>query len=162
MCLRWLVTGLSPRRPGFDHRPVYVGFVVDNVALGRGFLRVLLFSGKAQSVERVATGWTVRGSNPDGSDIFGTRPDRLWAPPSLLCNGYRVFPGGKATGTWRDPPPPSSAEVKERVEVYLYSPSGPSCPVLGWTLPFYLHSGFRLRPKKGTALHICPSISDAL
>jgi hypothetical protein len=33
-------------------------------------------------------------------------------------------------------PPPSSAEVKERVELYLYSPSGPSWPVLGRTLPF--------------------------
>jgi hypothetical protein len=26
------------------------------------------------------------------------------------------------------------AEVKERVQLYLYSPSGPSWPVLGWTL----------------------------
>jgi hypothetical protein len=34
-----------------------------------------------------------------------------------------------------DHPPPSNAEVKERVELYLYSPSGPSWPVLGWTLP---------------------------
>jgi hypothetical protein len=31
--------------------------------------------------------------------------------------------------------PPSRAEVKERVELYLYSPSGPSWPVLGWNLP---------------------------
>ena len=29
---------------------------------------------------------------------------------------------------------PSSAEVKERVELYLYSPSGPSWPILGGTL----------------------------
>jgi hypothetical protein len=28
-------------------------------------------------------------------------------------------------------PPLSSAEVKERVDLYLYSPSGPSWPVLG-------------------------------
>jgi hypothetical protein len=32
-------------------------------------------------------------------------------------------------------PPQSSAEVKEKVELYLYFPSGPSWPVLGWTLP---------------------------
>jgi hypothetical protein len=32
----------------------------------------------------------------------------------------------------------SSVEVKERVELYLYSPSGPSWPVLGWTLPLPL------------------------
>ena len=33
-------------------------------------------------------------------EIFRTRPDRLWGPPSLLYSGYRVFPGGKAAGTW--------------------------------------------------------------
>jgi len=44
-------------------------------------------------------------------------------PPSLLYNGYRVFPGGKVrSGRDADPSPPSSAEVKNRVELYLYSP----------------------------------------
>ena len=38
---------------------------------------------------------TVRGSNPSEGEVFRTRPDRPWGPPSLLCNGYRVFPGGK-------------------------------------------------------------------
>jgi hypothetical protein len=33
--------------------------------------------------------------------------------------------------------PPTSAEVKERVELYLYSPFGPSWPVIGKTLLFY-------------------------
>ena len=55
----------------------------------------------AQSVQRLATGWTVRGSNPGVGEIFRTRPDRPWGPPSLLKNGYRVFPGGKAAGAWR-------------------------------------------------------------
>jgi len=41
---------------------------------------------------------------------------------------------GKVAGAWRYPPP-SSAEVKERVELYLYSPSGLLWYVLGWTLP---------------------------
>jgi len=48
--------------------------------------------------------------------------------------GYRVFPGGKTAGAWRWPSTPSSAEVKENVELYLYSLSGPSWPILGWTL----------------------------
>jgi hypothetical protein len=52
-------------------------------------------------------------------------------PPSLLCNGYRVTSGGKGVNH----PPPSSAEVKERVELYLYSPSGPSWWVIEWHLP---------------------------
>jgi hypothetical protein len=42
------------------------------------------------------------------------------------------FPGVKRPGRGVDHPPPSSAEVKERVELYLYSPSW---PVLGRTLP---------------------------
>jgi hypothetical protein len=66
---------------------------------------------------------------------FRARPDRPWDPPSLLCNGYRVFHGDKAAGAWCWPPTSSSAEVKERVELYLYSPSGLSWPVIGWTLP---------------------------
>jgi hypothetical protein len=36
-------------------------------------------------------------------------------------------------------PTSSSAEVKERVVLYLYSPSGTSWPVLGWTLPLFLY-----------------------
>jgi hypothetical protein len=36
------------------------------------------------------------GSNPCGGEIFRTCPDRPWCPPSLLYNGYRVFPGVKS------------------------------------------------------------------
>ena len=42
------------------------------------------------------------------------------------------FPGVKRSGRGVDHPPPSSAEGKERVQLYFYSPSGPSWPVLGW------------------------------
>ena len=35
-----------------------------------------------------------RESNPGGARFFA-RPDRPWGPPSLLYNGYRVFPGAK-------------------------------------------------------------------
>ena len=44
--------------------------------------------------------WTVRGSNPGGGEIFRTYPDRPWGLPSLLYNGYQVFPGGKPAGAW--------------------------------------------------------------
>jgi len=54
----------------------------------------------AQSVQRLATGWTVRGSNPGGGEIFRTRPYRAWGQPNLLYNGYRIFAGGKAARAW--------------------------------------------------------------
>jgi len=57
-------------------------------------------------------------------------------PPIQRLPG--LFPGGKAAGAWRWPPTPSSTDVKERVQLYLYSPSAPSWPVLGWTLPLSL------------------------
>jgi hypothetical protein len=74
-------------------------------------------------------------NNPGGGEIFCTRPDRPWVPPSLLYIGYRLSPPGvKWPGRGANHPPSSSAEVKERVELYLYSSSGPSWPVLGRTL----------------------------
>jgi hypothetical protein len=41
------------------------------------------------------------------------------------------FPGVKRPGSVVDHPPSSSAKVKERVELHLYLPSGPSWPVIG-------------------------------
>ena len=59
-----------------------------------------------------------------------------WDPLSFLCSGYRVsLPRVKRPGRGVDHPPSSKAEVKERVELNLYSPSGPSWLVLGWPLP---------------------------
>jgi hypothetical protein len=42
--LRWLVAGLSPRRPGFEPGSIHVGFVVDKVALGQVFSEVFGFT----------------------------------------------------------------------------------------------------------------------
>ena len=87
----------------------------------------------AQSGKRHTTSWTVRGSNLGEGKIFRTRPNRLWGPPILLFNGHRVsfFPKIEQPGRGVDQPPLSSVEVKGRVELHLYSPSGPSLPVLG-------------------------------
>jgi len=66
-------------------------------------------------------------------------PHTSWpSPPSLLYNGYRVFPESKAAGACRWPPTPTNAKVKERVGLCTYSPSGPSWLVLGWILPLPL------------------------
>ena len=47
------------------------------------------------------------------------------AHPASYTMGTGSFPGVKRPGRRVDHPPPSSAEVKGRVEPCLYSPSGP-------------------------------------
>ena len=59
-----------------------------------------------------------------------TQPPIQWVP----CHSRGV----KRPERGVDHPPQSSAEVKETVELYLYSPSEPSWPVVGWTLPLPL------------------------
>jgi hypothetical protein len=60
---------------------------------------------------------------PGGGEIFRTCPDRPWGPPSLLYNGYRVFPGGrKRPGREAYPSPLLVPRSKNRVALYIYSP----------------------------------------
>jgi hypothetical protein len=54
--------------------------------------------------------------------------------PACYTMGTGSFLRVQRPGHGLDHLPPSSAKVKERVEIYLYSPSAPSWPVLGWTL----------------------------
>ena len=78
-----------------------------------------------QSVQRLATGWTFRGSNPGGDEIFRTCPGRPWEPPGLLYNGYRVFPAGIVwSGRDADSSPSSSAVVMKRQSYTSTPPMG--------------------------------------
>ena len=56
--------------------------------------------GGLDSIVGIATGYglNVRRSNPGGGEIFRTCADRSWGLPSLLYNGYGVFPGVKEAG----------------------------------------------------------------
>jgi len=49
------------------------------------------------SVVGIVTGYRLDGPGIESrwGEIFCTCPDRPWGPPSLLYNGYRVFPWGK-------------------------------------------------------------------
>ena len=75
----------------------------------------------------------------DGPGIESQWRARFSASVQTVPRAYPVsctmskgsFPGVKRPGRGVDHPPPSSAEVKERVELYLYSPSENSWPVLG-------------------------------
>ena len=66
--------------------------------------------------------WGQDFPQPSWPALAPTQPPVQWVPSS------------KAAGAWRWPPTPSSADVKERVELQ-YSPFGSSWPVLWWTLP---------------------------
>jgi hypothetical protein len=53
------------------------------------------------------------------------------AHPASYTMGTGSFPGVKRPRLGVDHPPPSSAEVKQGIELYLYYPSGPPWPVIG-------------------------------
>jgi len=55
----------------------------------------------------------------------------LGAHPASYTVGTGSSPGVNRPGRGVDHQSPSSAEVKERIELYLYSTSGPSWPVIG-------------------------------
>ena len=90
-----------------------------------------MWAGITQLVLRLATGRKVRGSNPGGGVRFSspvqTGPG---AHPASYKMGTGSFPrvNGRCITLITHP---SSAEVKERVGIYLYSPSGPLWLVLG-------------------------------
>ena len=70
-------------------------------------------------------GWTVRASNP-GGEKSGPGPH-----PAPYTMGTVSFPGVKRPGRGAEHPPPFSAEVTERIRLYIYSPSRSSWSVLG-------------------------------
>ena len=76
----------------------------------------------------IQTGW--------GNDFPRTSKPTLGPtqPPVQLVPG--LYPKVKRPGCGVDHPPPSSAEVKERAQLYLYSSSGPSWQLIGWTFMF--------------------------
>ena len=81
------------------------------------------------------TGRTVWGPNPGGERDFPhpSRPALGPTQPPIQCvpGLSRVNQPGRGV----DHPPPSSAKFEGGVELYIYFPSGPSLPVLGWTSP---------------------------
>ena len=69
---------------------------------------------------RLATDWTVRGSKPDVGEIFATFQTGPGTHPASYTMGTGSFPGVKRPGRDFDHPPQYSAEVKERIELYLH------------------------------------------
>jgi len=80
------------------------------------FRKTILNISGPGSLVGIATDYGLDGPGSNlGGKRFSARPDRPWGPPSLLYNGYRVFPGGKVRpGRASDHSPPSSAAVMEQ------------------------------------------------
>ena len=72
------------------------------------------------------------------------QPPVQWVPD--------LFPGAETTRACRWPPP-SSTEIKERVELYLNSASGPSWSILWRTLPLLWLSNNRANLNMRTFQH---------
>jgi len=82
----------------------------------------------------VATGYGLDGPGIEslcGAKFSAPVQTGSGAHPASYTMGTESFPGVKRPGRGVDHPPQYSAEVKERVELYLYSPSGPSWAVIG-------------------------------
>ena len=79
-------------------------------------------AGIGQSVYRLGTVWTVRGSNLGWGEIFSDHPDRPRNPPSPV----QWVLGVKWQGRFAYCPPTSSAEVANWSELNLRLPSVPA------------------------------------
>jgi hypothetical protein len=95
-----------------------------------------------------------RDRTPVGTRFSAPVQTSLGAHPASYTMGTGIFLGIKQLGRGIDHPPPSSVKVKERVELYLYSPSGPLWPVLGWTLPLPFTSLNKAKGQWGTSLPV--------
>ena len=73
--------------------------------------------------------------------------------------GTGSFPGVKRPGRGVYHPYPSSAEVKERVELHLYFSFRPSWPVLGWSLPLLYRLHTTASPNTCSHTCHCPCVS---
>ena len=72
-------------------------------------------------------GWMAWGSNTGVGKIFRSLFHAgPWAHSASSTVGSRSLPGVMRPVQGVNHPPPSGAEVKERVDLYLYSPSGSS------------------------------------
>jgi len=81
-------------------------------------------AGIAQSVYRLATGWKVRVRIPVGARFSAPVQSGPGVRPASYTMGTGSFPGVKQPRCGVDHASPSSVDVKERLELYLYSPLG--------------------------------------
>ena len=120
----------------------YTEWWKNHLALGFYYFQcVRWLKGRDSSVGK-ATGYGLDGPGIESQGARFSAPVQTGprAHPAFYTMGTGSFLGVKRPRRGVYHPPPSSAEVQERVEQYLYSTSGPTWPVIGWILPLlYLH-----------------------
>ena len=89
------------------------------------------------------------GPNPGRSEIFRTRPDWPRTHPAFYTMGTESFSQVLVRAVNHSPP--SSSEVKQRVELYHYFLPGPSWSLLGQIL-LYLYLLYTLRSDEKTLM----------
>jgi hypothetical protein len=93
------------------------------------------FSGGWGRVQRLAVGWTVRGSGPCGGAIFRSRPDGPRSPPSFLYKRYQVLQGVKAAASVFDLAPSLHVDLSCISAFPLWLQRH----VMGWPQLLYTH-----------------------
>jgi len=69
----------------------------------------------------LTTGWTVWGSNPSKGKLSAPVQTSNKAHPASYIMGTGPFPEVRWLENGDSHPPPTNSEVKERVQLYLYS-----------------------------------------
>jgi hypothetical protein len=77
------------------------------------------------SVVGIATRYGLGGPGNESrwGEIFRTRVDRPWGPPSLLYNRYRVFPGGRVARGMALTTHPHLAPMLKKENSYISTPT---------------------------------------
>ena len=99
------------------------GFPTKTLMLYREYNCRLTWAGIAKSVERLTAGWDIESQW--GQDF--PHPSRQSVRPASLLRvqiGYRVMAGVKRPDPGFSHPLPPRIEITERLQQYLYSPSG--------------------------------------
>jgi hypothetical protein len=117
----------ASQQSGIDQSPSAVGYLCA--------LQVTYRRGVSYNTFTYLVMWAT-GSSKTSTPTRCQLPENIF-PHCHCCNNFTLytfiftFPGVKRPGRDIDHPTPYSAEVKERAELYLYSPYGPSWPVIG-------------------------------
>jgi hypothetical protein len=99
-------------------------------------------AGIAQPVQRLATGWKVRESNPGGARFSAPIQTGSGANPAYCTKGNGSFPGVKVAEAWCWPHPLLVPRLRKRWAIPPLTMSPPG-PVMAFPLPLSLFASLR-------------------